>query len=142
MKEAEEERNPDLYYNDRLLSTPYDQDDELHKIIIQSRNEYLEQERKMHQKKEEKRNLQKRLAIPISRLYLWKKTSTNQDEITCLDLILNLLYIRTTPDRDDDDATIPEEHMDKVRSFLVQYLEKPPLFREVYQICMEVYQSD
>lgn len=137
----EEERSPDLYYNDRLLNSQYEQDDELHKIIIQSRKEFLEQEKKRLQKEKEKRDLQKRLAVPIARLHLWKKTSTNQDEIDCLHHILNLLYIRTSPDRDDDDAIMPEEHMEKVRSFLDQHLKPPPLFQEAYKICMECLPS-
>jgi hypothetical protein len=132
----EEERTPDPQYHDRLMSQPYDTDEELHRVILQSRREYQEQEQQRRQKEHDKQQLRQRLAVPISRLTLWKNRSTHDDERECLHHILNLLYVRTHPDRDDDDACVPAGQVGRVRSFLDQHLRTPPLYQEAYQICM------
>lgn len=136
MKGEQEPRTPDTYYNDQLMNGHYDQDEELHKVILQSRQEYMEHEQQRLQKEEKKKQLQERLAVPMARLSLWKRVATEKDERECLHHILNVLYIRTHTDRDDEDAYFPDGSTEKVRLFLDQHLKKPPLFQEAYHICL------
>lgn len=130
-------RTPDFAFQDQLLTETYDHDEELHKIILQSRQEYLEQEKQRRQREQQKINLQKNLAVPISRLHLWKKTCSNKQEKQCLHHILNILYIKTHPERDDDDIHIPTEHQQEILAFLDKNIKPSPLFQQVYEICTE-----
>lgn len=128
-------RSPDFAFQDQLLSSAYDHDEELHKIMIQSRQEYMEREKQRLQREQEKIHLKKSLAVPISRLNLWKKTTTVEQERECLHHVLNILYIKTHPDRDDDDIHVPVEWRMAVRDFLEKHLKPSPLYQKVYQVC-------
>jgi hypothetical protein len=130
-------RSPDFAFQDQLLNGDFEQDEELHKIILQSRQEYMEHENKRRQREQEKIHLKKKLAIPISRLSLWKRTTLVEQEKHCLHHIMNILYIKTHPDRDDDDIHVPWEDREQVLEFLKQYIRPSKLFREVYDVCME-----
>ena len=132
----EPSRSPDFAFQDQLLSG-YDQDEELHKIILQSRQEYMEREQQRLQQEQEKKDLKKCLAVPISRLNLWKKTTTVEQERECLHHVLNILYIKTHPDRDDDDIHVPVEWRMAVRDFLEKHLKPSPLYQKVYQVCFQ-----
>lgn len=130
-------RKPDDFIQDRLLSnSAYDQDEELHKIIIQSRNEFMEQEKQRIEKEHFKKELKKQLAVPISRLTLWKNTTTDPEEKQCLHHILNILYVKTHPDRDDDDIAIPYESVEKLQYFLDMELKPSKLYHLVYDVCI------
>lgn len=132
-----DERTPDLQYNDRLMDGIYDQDEELHKIILQSRQEYMEQEKKQKQRQLKKQLLQKQLAIPMSRLRLWQKTTMNEEEKTCLHSVLQILFIKTHPDREDEEINIPPEKVEILKHFLTNHLQSSKLYTMVYTTCME-----
>ena len=127
-------RSPDFAFQDQLLSG-YDQDEELHKIIIQSRQEYMEREQQRLRQEQEKIHLKKCLAVPISRLNLWKKTTTVEQEKKCLHHLLNILYIKTHPERDDDDIDVPMEWRADVQEFLEKNIKPSPLYQKVYEVC-------
>lgn len=133
----EQPRTPDFSYQDQLLNGSYDQDEELHRIIIQSRQEYMEKEKVRKQTEEKKKRLQKLLAVPISRLTLWKKTTSNEEETKCLHHLLNILYIKTHVERDDDDINIPNDFIPDLKDFLEKYIKQSKLYRDVYEVCME-----
>lgn len=129
-------RSPDFAFQDQLLSG-YDQDEELHKIILQSRQEYMEREQQRLRQEQEKNDLKKCLAVPISRLNLWKRTTLIEQEKQCLHHVLNILYIKTHPDRDDDDIDVPVEWRMAVRDFLEKHLKPSPLYQKAYQVCFQ-----
>ena len=129
-------RSPDFSFQDKLLTNTYDQDEELHKIILESRREYMEQEKQRLQREHEKNHLKKCLAVPMSRLHLWKRTTSVEKEKQCLHHVLNMLYIKTHPDRDDDDIDVPMEWRMDVREFIEEHLRPSPLYQKVYEVCM------
>lgn len=129
-------RTPDFSYQDQLLGQAYDQDEELHRIIIQSRKEYMEREEIRRQTERRKKELQKLLAVPISRLTLWKKTTTHDEEKQHLHHILNIMYIKTHPERDDDDIHIPQECIEGLKEFLRKYIKPSQLYKDVYTECL------
>lgn len=128
-------RSPDFAFQDQLLSSAYDQDEELHKIILQSRQEYMEREQQRLLQEQEKIYLKKCLAVPISRLNLWKRTTAIEQEKRCLHHVLNILYIKTHPERDDDDIDVPMEWRADVQEFLEKNIKPSPLYRKVYEVC-------
>lgn len=130
-------RSPDFAFQDQLLSSAYDQDEELHKIILQSRQEYMEREQQRLQREQEKIHLKKCLAVPISRLNLWKRTTFIEQEKQCLHHVLNMLYIKTHPERDDDDIDVPIECRVNVREFVEKHLKPSPLYQKVYKVCVQ-----
>jgi len=134
-------RSPDFAFHDQLLNGDYEQDEELHKIILQSRQEYMESENKRRQREQEKIYLKKKLAVPMSRLNLWKRTTAVEQEKQCLHHIMNILYIKTHPDRDDDDIHVPPEEKEKVLEFLEEYIRPPKLYQEVYDVCKECLEN-
>lgn len=130
-----EPRSPDFAFNDQLLDQ-YD-DDELQQIIIKSRQEYMEQEKQRQEKEKQKLGLKKKLAIPVSRLTLWKNTTLKEEEKRCLGHILNILYIKTHPDRDDDDINTPDECVEELKSFIDRFIRPSRLYQDVYTVCMD-----
>jgi hypothetical protein len=132
-----EPRTPDFSYQDQLLNRAYDQDEELQRIIIQSRQEYMENEKARKKIEKKKNELQKLLAVPIARMTLWRNTTNNTEEKECLRHILNILYIKTHVDRDDDDIYIPEESKEDLKNFLEKYTKQSHLYRNVYDVCLE-----
>jgi len=130
-------RTPDFSYQDQLLNGAYDQDEELHRIILQSRQEYMDNEQVRKQKEQRKKELQKLLAVPVSRLTLWKRTTDNKEEKECLHHLLNILYIKTHVDRDDDDINIPEDSKQDLKNFLETFIKNSKLYKDVYEVCLE-----
>jgi hypothetical protein len=126
----DEERTPDPYYSDRLMSGP-DLDEEMMRIIELSRKEYAEQEARRIQREKRQMALRERLAVPVARLKLWKETTTNTHEQSCLRRLLALLYAKTHLDDDDDDDDDCLD--DDLRSFLEAHLAPSPLYKEVCQ---------
>lgn len=124
-------------FQDQLLSGAYDPDEELHRVILESRQEYIRQEQQRAQREQQKLHLQKDLAVPVSRLKLWHRTTTQEDEKQCLHHILNLLYTLTNPDRDEDDLSLPPEWAQPVREFLEKHLRPSPLYQQTYGVCHE-----
>lgn len=122
-------------FQDQLLSGAYDPDEELHKVILESRQEYMRQEQQRVQREQQKSNLQKCLAVPVSRLKLWHRTTTQEEEKKCLHHILNILYILTCPGRDEDDLHIPPEWVQPVQEFLEKHLQPSPLYQQTYEVC-------
>lgn len=129
-------------FQDQLLSGAYDPDEELHRVILESRQEYMRQEQHRIQREQQKAQLQKSLAVPVSRLKLWHRTTTQEEEKQCLHHILNILYILTHPDRDEDDISIPPEWVQPVKEFLEKHLHPSPLYQQVYDVCLEALGSD
>lgn len=134
-----EERTPDLQYNDQLMDRFHDQDEELYKVILQSRQEYLEQETKKQQRLLQKQQLEKKLAVPMSRLRLWQKTCSSEEEKTCLHYILQILFLSIHPDCDQDDIHIPPEHLTTIQNFLQQHFKASKLYTDVYKLCVEYF---
>lgn len=134
-------RTPDFAFQDQLLYGDFENDEELHKIIIQSRQEYLEREQTRRQQEQEKIHLKKKLEVAISRLHLWRRTTINEQEKTCLHQILNILYIKTHIDRDDDDIDVPLECRHDILEFLELHLKPSKLFRDVYEVCLPYLQK-
>jgi len=132
-----EPRSPDFSFQDRLLSNNHEQDEELHEVIIRSRQEFMEQEKKRQNVEKIKKEFQKRNAVAISRLKLWKQTTTKEDERLCLHHLLNVLYIKSHPDRDDDDICVPDDIRNDLRQFLEQQIRPSKLYREIYDTCVE-----
>lgn len=135
-EESDQLRTPDTYYNDRLLQSSFDPDEELHQVILQSRQEYMEREKKKLKRKQQQQNLQKRLAIPIARLTLWKNTTPHMEEQEHLETILHFLSLKMNPDIDGEES-IPLEMTTNLHSFLEQYLKPSKLYQEIYDICIE-----
>jgi hypothetical protein len=133
-------RSPDFSFQDQLLSGTDGLDEELHKIILQSRQEFIEQEQLRRQREQEKLHLKECLAVPISRLHLWKRTTMVKQEKQCLHHVLNMLYIKTHPERDDDDIHVPPEHREEVLDFLEQHIKPSKLFQHVYEVCKQYFE--
>lgn len=135
----EEERSPDLYYSDQLMTGSYDQDDEeLYKVILQSRREYLEQEKLRKQVQLNKEQLQKQLAVPLSRLKLWQKTTLLEEEKLYIHYILQILSLKTSLDEEQEHFVfIPPEHVQPFKTFLSLHFKASNLYKDVYKVCIE-----
>lgn len=129
-----EPRIPDIQYNDRLMDR-FD-DEELQKVILQSRQEYQEQEEKKRQHQLQKQQLEKQLAVPLSRLRLWQRTSRDENEKTCLHHILQILFFTTHPDYEEEDISISPEQKPDLLEFLQQHFQSSSLYSKVYEICL------
>lgn len=129
-------RPPDNLVHDQLLQGDYEQDEELHRVIIQSRQEFLEQEeqrkrqeREEQQKRQEQEEQRKRLAVPISRLVLWKNTTQLENEQDFLHHILFLLGHFPEPPL----SRRPPKKL--FQQFLDKHFQASTLYKEVYEIC-------
>lgn len=129
----QEPRTPDPSYNDMLLPSHHhddNTDDELARILEQSRNEYLA----LEQIRLQQEALKSRLSVPISRLVLWKNTTTHPDEKECLEQILHILHVSTASDHMGIGVI---KDIDRLRLFLDTHLQPSPLFKETHQVCMQ-----
>lgn len=129
----DELRTPDSIYSDRLMQSSFDPDEELHKVILQSRQEYLELEKVRLKKKQWKQNLQTRLAVPMARLALWKKTTVHPEEQQHLETILHFLSLKMDPDVDEESICL--EKTSSFCLFLEKNLKASKLYQEIYDIC-------
>jgi hypothetical protein len=111
-------------------------DEELQKVILQSRQEYQEQEKKQKQRQLQKQQLAKQMAVPLSRLRLWQRTSQDEHEKTCLHHILQILFLSTHPDYEEEDISIPPEQKQDLFEFLQQHFQSSTLYTNVYKTCL------
>lgn len=121
----EEERTPDINYQDRLMTGNAD-DEELMRVIEMSRREYAEQEARRIQREKTQSELRRQLAVPTSRLKLWADTTTDDHERACLRRLLAVLYARTHL---GEEANTPLD--DELVAFADKHLRPSRLFRGV-----------
>lgn len=130
------ERLPDRSRNDCLLPDLNGQDLELAEVIARSREEYMAAEIERRARLERKTEWRRKLAVPISRLQLWKASTVDQGERECLQDVLRFLEMLVDPETNFYDLEFPRGRKPTVARFMRLQLEGSELYRPVCEACL------
>lgn len=132
----EEERKPDPSLTDRILSPNISFesiDDDLEHALSLSRKEYFELIEKQEREEKERRQLAQTLAVPLSRLRLWRQhASPHSHDAIFLDYIIDTLQKRLGG-HDPPPPLQPELHHDF--SLFLDSMETSSIFHIIVPLC-------
>jgi len=134
---ADDVRVADETLNDRILPTEnfYTHDNELQEVIRKSRQEFMEQEKRIQDEIAEKQVLKELVSVPVARLNTWKKFSHDETETYLLDLILQIVAAGTTI----GDYHLPIDEIIVYREMLDEFVEKHFKNAKLYENICHVY---
>lgn len=129
-------RPPDASILQRLLEDDETEEDpEMSEALEISRREFLFLQKRLEEEEREKQRLRKSVALPLSRLRLWKRTCRNTPEKEFLDFIINRVNHRLYNDLENM-PTLPHAKKEEFTLFLRKELSSKQ-YEEVVNISQD-----
>lgn len=119
--EEKELRAPDANLISRLLTPDIVSDNEEEELVLkairESRDEFRRHQDNIRKAQERRRSMRAELDLPISRLRLIQRASTDEKEVVLIDRILQFLSYHTRPDEAEDQSP-PPVPSDDMKSYI------------------------
>ncbi len=143
-REEDNIRKPDDVKVERLISynNEEEEDWEFQQAMEQSRKDFWEWQKEIEKEEMERQRLARDLAVPFSRLYLWKKHSSNSTELFFLDFMLKRLHHCIHNDWESL-PVFPKKEPDWIENFklfLEKHIQSSSIYgKDVYPICQNFH---